>query len=160
MAYLTVEGFKNLTVCPGSYVDDIETEQPGWMQGQLDFWSSYIDSRLAKRYATPFDAGSPPVVVKGWLARLVTVPVYRRRGVDNTDQQITAVQDDAKDAQAEIKEAADAKDGLFELPLRADAPGSDGVSRGKVLSYCEQSPYSWTYVQAMSGREEDRNGSG
>jgi len=154
VAYLTIEEFKNLTVCPGVYVDDIETEQPGWVQGQLDFWSSYIDSRLAKRYATPFDADSPPLVVKGWLARLVTVPLYRRRGVDTTDAQITAVQDDAKDAQAELKEAADSKEGLYELPLRADAPVSDGVTRGKVLSYCEQSPYTWTIVQERNGRGE------
>lgn len=158
MAYLTVEQFKDLAISPASYVDEIETEHPGWVDAQLGFWSSYIDSRLAKRYATPFDADSPPVVVQGWLARLVTERVYLKRGVDNTDGQIAAVQDDAKAAQAEIKEAADAKDGLFELPLRADAPGSDGITRGKVLSYTEQSPYSWTYVQVTNGREEDRNG--
>jgi hypothetical protein len=154
MAYLTVEQFQALAVCPSSYVDQIESEQPGWTLTQLNFWSSFIDSRLAKRYATPFDADSPPLVVQGWLTRLVTERVYLRRGVDSVDAQIISIQEDAKNAQAEIKEAADSKDGLFELPVRADAPGGDGVSRGKVLTYSEQSPYTWTFVQEENGRCE------
>ena len=160
MAYLTVEQFKNLAICPAEYVDYIETQQAGWVQGQLDFWSGYIDSRLAKRYATPFDAGSPPIVVQGWLARLVTPRIYLKRGVDSTDAQITAVQDDATAAIAEIAEAANAKDGLYELPLRQDAPGGQGISRGAPLAYTETSPYVWMDQQQLIGRGQDRNGSG
>ena len=154
MAYLTIDQFVNLAVCPSTYVDFIETEQPGWTAAQLDYWSSFIDARLAKRYVTPFASDSPPLVVQGWLTRLVTERVYARRGVDASDGQITYIQEDTKNAQTEITEAANSKDGLFELPLRQDAPGADGVTRGQVLSYTEQSPYTWTYVQERNGRGE------
>jgi len=159
-AYLTVETFTDLAICPSEYVDYIETQQPGWVDGQLAFWSGYIDSRLAKRYATPFDVDSPPIVVQGWLARLVTPKIYLKRGVDNTDAQIVAVQDDAKAAVDELAEAANAKDGLYELPLRQDAPGGQGITRGAPLAYTESSPYVWMDQQEAIGRQEDRNGSG
>lgn len=159
-AYLTVETFTNLAICPAEYIDYIESQQPGWVQAQLDFWSSYIDSRLAKRYATPFDSASPPIVVQGWLARLVTPKIYLKRGIDSTDGQIQAVQEDATAAGNEIAEAANAKDGLYELPLRQDAPGGQGISRGAPLAYTETSPYVWMDQQGSIGREQDRNGSG
>ena len=159
-AYLTVETFTALAICPAEYIEYIEIQQPGWVDGQLAFWSGYIDSRLAKRYATPFDSDSPPIVVQGWLARLVTSRIYLKRGVDSTDAQITAVQDDAKAATDEIAEAANAKDGLYELPLRQDAPGQQGISRGAPLAYTETSPYVWMDQQEQIGRQEDRNGSG
>jgi hypothetical protein len=156
VAYLTVDEFKNLAICPSSYVDDIEVDQPGWVLAQLTYWSSYIDSRLAKRYATPFDSDSPPIVVQGWLTRLVTPRIYMKRGIDNTDGQIQSVQDDATAAMSEIAEAANSKDGLYELPLRQDAPGGQGISRGAPLAYTETSPYVWMDHQECTGRSEDR----
>ena len=84
--YLDLNGFKGLTVMPASDVDGIETSAPGWILGQLTYWSSQIDSRLAKRYAVPFP--SPyPTAVTGWLARIVTQRLYIKRGVDSTDAQ-------------------------------------------------------------------------
>ena len=157
--YLTIESFTALAICPAEYIEFIETQQAGWVDGQLAFWSGYIDTRLAKRYATPFASDSPPIVVQGWLARLVTPKIYLKRGVDNTDAQIVAVQDDAKEAVSEIAEAANSKDGLYELPLRQDAPGGQGITRGAPLVYTETSPYVWMTNQAEIGRSEDRNGS-
>lgn len=132
--------------------------QPGWVDGQLQYWSAWIDSRLAKRYATPFDTPYP-VAVKGWLNRLVTLRVYLRRGVDPGDRQVAEIKLDAESAQAEIKEAADAKDGLYELPLRADTTAG-GVKRGTPRVYSEASPYVGFDVQKERGRREDGTGSG
>jgi hypothetical protein len=143
---------------PASDVDGIETSAPGWILGQLTYWSSQIDSRLAKRYAVPFP--SPyPTAVTGWLARIVTQRLYIKRGVDSTDAQYQVIADDAKESWAEIKEAADAVNGLFELPSRADVD-ADGVVRGGPVSYSEASPYVGWNVQGNTGRNEDSNGSG
>ena len=86
MAYLNIDGFKLLTLMPGVHVDAIETVSPGWVDAQLEQVSSWIDSRLRKRYAVPFVAPYPSAVT-GWLARIVTVRGYLKRGVDSTDEQ-------------------------------------------------------------------------
>lgn len=157
-AYLTRAAFKLLTVMPAIDVDALETEASGWVDAQLALISARIDSRLRKRYAVPFTAPAPTAVTD-WLARLVTLQCYLRRGVDSTDAQFVQIKADADAATAELKEAADAKEGLFELPLRADTD-ANGVTRGGPLAYSEQSPYVWTSQQGTTGREEDANGSG
>lgn len=146
MAYLDSAGLKLLTLAPAVYVDQVEAEEPGWIASQLDFWSNWIDSRLAKRYAVPF-ASPTPTVVKGWLARVVTLQLYLKRGVDATDGQYASIVDQDREARDEIKEAANAVEGLFELPLKQDAPGVNGVSKGFVQGYAEPTAYDWTDKQ-------------
>ena len=153
MAYLDNTDFALLTIAPAERVDEVETVAAGWLAATLGYWSSWIDARLGKRYAVPFQAPYP-VAVSGWLARIVTRQLYLKLGVDPSDQQFTSIDSDAKDAMAEIKEAAEAKDGLFELPLRADAT-AQGVTRGTPLGYSETSPYRWTTIQADAAHEED-----
>ncbi len=145
--YLDPEGFRDASLMPPEYADAIEQMHAGWLDGQLTRWSNWIDSRLAKRYATPFDADSPPPVVQEWLARIVTYRCYLKRGVDSTDGQIDSVKADSDAALAEVTEAANSQTGLFELPLRADLPGSQGVTRGDPLAYSEVSPYTWAELQ-------------
>lgn len=157
--YLDVNGFKGLTLAPASYVDTIETREAGWTLRQLTLYSSLIDARLGKRYATPFAAASPPTIVTLWLTRLVTPEVYKKRGVDPTDTEIDQIIKDRDQALAEIKEAADAKDGLFELPLRADND-TVGVTRGAPLGSSEQSPYIWAQKQWNAAQDEGFDGSG
>lgn len=158
MSYLDLEGFKGLTLMPSSYVDELELAEPGWITTQLAYWSSWIDARLAKRYAAPFS--SPyPVAVTGWLARLVTLRAMLRRGLDANDAQFETYQGDHDSAKTEVEEAANSETGLFELPLRADTSAS-GITRGGPLGYSEASPYVWMDGQRETGVSEDMHGSG
>lgn len=155
-AYLSKAEFKGLTISPARYVDEIEADESGWTDRQLAYWSRWLDARLAKRYATPFAAPpNTPVAVTGWIERLVTSRVYLKRGIDPTDAQWDAIQQGHTDALAEIREAADSVEGLFELPLN-ESDTSDGITRGAPLSYTEASPYTWTTVQRDAAELEDQ----
>ena len=147
--YLGLLAFRDATLAPPGYIDTIEASHPGWVDRQLVRWSAWIDARLSKRYATPFDAASPPMIVEEWLARIVTHRCYLKRGVDPKDAEVAAIIADAEEAKAEIAEAATASAtaNKFELPLRADAPGYVGVVRGAPLGYAEESPYTWAENQ-------------
>jgi hypothetical protein len=158
LAYLTLAIYKNLTLAPPSYVDDVEVRHPGWVLAQLEFWSAWIDSRLKKRYAAPF-AASPntPTVILGWLVRILDAELYLKIGINPRDEQAaTVVQERAAEAKTEVKEAADSREGLFELPLRSDQPEVTGITRAAPLGYTEQSPYTWIGIQ----RDAERNGDG
>lgn len=155
-AYLTTSEFLNLTVMPPEFLDAIEERTPGWTDAQLEAMSRWIDARLSKRYAVPF-ATPVPTLVQSWLASLVTLRCFHRRGVDPLDQQMTEIKADRDAALAEIKEAADAAAGLFELPLRADTTTS-GITKHMTAVRSEQSPYVALDMQAATGRREDANG--
>ena len=157
-AYLTLAEFKASSVIPSSFVSDIETVSPGWTLLQLTLESARLDARLGKRYATPF-ALPAPLCVQGWLAKIVTLSAWLKRGFDPTDRQGQIYVADRDGALAEIKEAADAVDGLFDLPLRADLTAS-GVTRGSPRAYSEQSPYVFTDGQSRVGIHEDDNRGG
>lgn len=143
---------------PSEFITAIETVSPGWTLAQLTLETARIDARLAKRYAAPF-ALPAPVCVQGWLAKIVTLSAYLKRGFDPTDRQGQIYIADRDGALAEIKEAADAEHGLFDLPLRADLTAS-GVSKGFPKAYSEQSPYAFADGQSRGGRQEDSNGGG
>lgn len=157
-SYLTLAEFKARTLMPASSVDAIELVSAGWLLIQLDEASAWIDSRLRKRYAAPFE--SPyPIAVLSWVARLVTVRAFLKAGVPPTDEQFQAIQKDADDARAEVLEAATSDVGLFDLPLRSDTTAT-GISKSGPMSYSEQSPYAWARDQRRIGRNEDSNGGG
>ena len=162
--YLDIAKFKGLTLIPPGQVDDIEKVTPGWLDNQLGYWARWIDTRLRKRYASPFPAhdavpDSTPTSVQGWLARIVTVRVMLKRGVDPDDLQYVTIAADAEAAQAEVLEAANSDEGWFDIPLRTSEDGS-AISRGNPRSYTEQSPYVWTDEQEAVGRNEDSSGRG
>jgi hypothetical protein len=158
VAYLTLAEFKSASVMPDEDVDALDARYPSFFDVQLENESAWIDARLRKRYAAPFESPYPKAVVR-WLAALVTERAYKKRGVDPNDQQAADIVQDEADARAEILEAANSVDGLFDPPLRADTTGS-GISKGGPLSYSEQSPYVWTDQQVEVARDEDSNGSG
>ena len=107
-----------------------------------------------------YKASTPvPAIALGWLARMVDVDVWDKRGTNPQDPTIErwiALRQEALD---EIKEAADSKDGLFELPTN-DVLGDSAVDHAGPLLYSETSPYTWTNLQGCEGRLEDRQRSG
>lgn len=156
-AFLDLAAFKPLSLMPDEDIDALDTRYPTFFATQLEDRSAWMESRLRKRYG-PFEAPYTQAL-KGWLAALVTVRAYLKRGVDPNDAQWLEVKKAAEDALAEIKEAADSNEGLFDLPLRADTTAT-GITKGGPFSYSEQSPYVWKDVQASVARDEDANGSG
>ena len=107
-----------------------------------------------------YEASTPvPEIALGWLIAMLDVDVWDRRGVNPQDPSIARAIDERAEALADIKEAADSKDGLFELPTN-DAVGDSAVVIGGPLSYTESSPYVWQDIQACTARGEDCNRSG
>ena len=159
--YLTLASFKLLTVMPPEFLDELDGQQPGWVDARLKARSAWLDSRLRKRYPlVPFVAPFPDAVTN-WLQQIVTLECAMRRGVDPSDPQFQEYQKQSDTAQAEVKEAADGELGLFDLPIAAggDAQNS-GIGLGGPRAYSEQSPYVFTDVQECAGSQEDCNGSG
>lgn len=121
--------------------------------------SSRIDARLRKRYGTggplqPIFVAPIPEIVLDWIERLTTRDCYARRGWNPGSEQDALVMKRADDADVELKEAADSKDGLFDLPLRDDGDVS-AVTKGGPHGYSEQSPYVGLDVQRkIAGRED------
>lgn len=157
--YLDLATFKTLTVLRASDVDLVEVDQPGYTVAQIALEQSYLDARLRKRYAVPF-AVPVPSIVQRWLAAIVTMAVWDRRGAGDSEQGSLARAKEAADrARAEITEAANSKDGLFDLPLNDATPGSN-ITQGSPLGYTETSPYVWTDQEAKQGSLEDSTGQG
>lgn len=158
MAYLEASDFKARTLMPAGDVDAITAQDSEYLPNRLEMRSRWIDSRLAKRYAAPFDEADPPTAVVLWLVDLVTLDMFMRRGFNPESAQDKLIVDAAEQAKADIKEAADSKDGLFELPLKQSDPAACGVSKGGPLGQSQASPWTWTDVQADAAHDEDANG--
>jgi len=155
VAYLTLTEFRRGTLMPGSFVDEVESNDPGFIDQRLYLASAKIDVRLTKRYDAPFKQPYP-AVVEEWLISLVTYEVWLKRGIAATDQQAEQYKADRDNARGDIESAANSEVGLFELPLRSNTDGT-GITRGFPTSYSEQSPYKWMTTQRRIGREEDKN---
>lgn len=158
MAYLDKDAFALRTSMPPEHVDDIEDRTPGWIDMQLESWSRWVDMRLGKRYAVPFAAPAPEIVLS-WVTWIVTLECYKKRGVDPNDLEMELYRSDHSRAFEEVREAAEAQFGLFALPLSADTSAS-GIKKGYPRTYSEASPYVWTDEQARVARAEDRNRGG
>lgn len=157
-AYLTLARYKLLAAIPSSFVDDVENASVGFTEAQIEIYSAWLDSKLAKRYDAPFHSPYPKAI-EAWLARLITPQVMLKRGVNSTDEQWTHIVDQEKTTRAEVTEAANAETGLYDLPLRANTDAS-GIARGFTRGYSEASPYVHTTQQAQRGMAEDESGSG
>jgi hypothetical protein len=139
-SFLDRDGFKARTIMPATDVDAIDDAEDGWIDQQLVDGSAWLLSRLDKRYG-PFVAPYPIAVLR-WLTVLVTVRCYFKRGVNPSDGIFELIKEEAAEAKAEVKEAADGDGGLFELPLRANTT-AEGITQGGPFSYSEASPYDW-----------------
>ncbi len=135
-------------------VNALDAAQPGFVATQIAAVSSWIDSRLSKRYRVPF-AAPYPEQVKTWTASIVTIRLWTRRGFDSADPNMAPVVKDAEDAVTEVKETADGQLSLFDLNEPTDSKSL--VTRGGPLAYSESSPYVGSDVRRQAGRTEDRN---
>lgn len=156
--YLSLDEFKQLALIPAAFIDEVEEMAPGFVGKQIELESSRVDARLSKRYATPFNTPAP-IAVRAWVTTLVQPAVELKRGVGPESSNYDEYKRLAGVALDELKEAANAETGLFDLPLRGDASES-GIARGAPRSYSEQSPYVFTDEQGRTGREEDHARSG
>jgi len=152
-AYLDLPGYKQRSIIPSTDVDLVETLQPGFVEARLAIRQENLDARLVKRYAVPF-ASPVSEIVLGWLVALVDVDVMRKRGVNPQDPMMVGFIDEATRVYAEVKEAADSKEGLYELPLN-DAQGNSGINHAGPLMYTEASPFVAADRQELQGRCED-----
>lgn len=160
VVYLTPEEFKARTMMSVAEVDYVEAENPGFTASRLAVRTSWMHQRLRKRYGNslPFSAPYPEILL-GWLVDLVSYDLMRKRGMNPQDP-ISEQYKSAFDlADAEIKEAADSKEGLFDIETAAGDENSN-VTTGGPLGYSETSPYVWAVREVRQGRAEDRNGSG
>jgi hypothetical protein len=105
-------------------------------QAKVEVWlaerSSKIRARLVKRYAVDFtDPGPTPDVILSWLRDLVDHDVQEYVGGAPEGREDEWIAKRAEKADAEIKEAADAENGLFELPIRnTDKLGASAINKG------------------------------
>lgn len=95
-------------------------------------------------------AGDPPVLeaVLGWITVLVDDRVMRKRGRNASDPAMVDLIADVTRVRGEIKDAADGKDGLFDLATNEDALSA--ISAGGPLAHSDQSPYEWVDRQARA----------
>jgi hypothetical protein len=105
--------------------------------------------------AGPYDvsnvyAAAPPVpeTILQWLTALVTDDVSVRHGINPNDPLAQRIGERVKTARAQIEEAANTKDGLWDLPQSEDAPSA--IDTGGPRSYSEQSPYEWARRQQIA----------
>lgn len=105
-------------------------------------------------------AAAPPVpeTVLQWLTILVTWDAYQKRGRNPQDPLIEDLKLDRDRVLAEVNEAADSKDGRFDLPVSEDLDSA--VSTGGPLFYSESSPFVSADRQEREGRVEDAIGFG
>jgi hypothetical protein len=101
-----------------------------------------------------YAAATPvPEIVLNWLQLYVTYDLYKKRGANPADPQMQWLIDDVNKAEAELKEAADSKDGLFDLPSSEDE--GSAITTAGPLAYTETSPYKWTNKERGIGRRQD-----
>jgi phage gp36-like protein len=157
--YLTTSEFQSRTLLPAQYIDQVVSQAPEFVDFALTDRSGYIDSLLGKRYAVPFVEQPYPSVILRWLTVLVSLDVYMKRGFNPTDDDAQLFVKQFDTTVQELKEAANAQDGLYELPLRQDLTGN-GIVKGYARTYSETSPFVWKRIQRQIGGQEDTNGRG
>jgi hypothetical protein len=101
-----------------------------------------------------YAAATPvPEILLKWVNALVTLACYRRRGFNPQDPSGELIVQAAAETRKEVQEAADSKDGLFDLPASEDLDSA--VTTGGPLGRSDASPYAWQDRQADRGSRQD-----
>jgi hypothetical protein len=147
-AYLTLAQYRAITTVDGSVVDLCGTKGKS-VQRWLDLSSAHIRSRLVKRYAIDWsEVENQPVPDKiiQWLVLLVDIPVCKCTGATPEGRVDDWIREDETRVNDELKEAADAENGLFELPLRETGASAVHIGVPYVVAY--QMP--WDYQDRLA----------
>jgi hypothetical protein len=99
-----------------------------------------------------------PAIVLRWLVAGVAYATWNRRGRNPQDAFVTDLKERYATTLDELKEAADSKDGLFDLPASEDL--NSAITTAGPLSYTETSPYVPFDIEVRRGRGEDCQGRG
>jgi hypothetical protein len=147
-SYLTLAAYRSITTLDGSIVDLCVAKGKD-VQRWLDLDSAHIRSRLVKRYAidwTEVENQPAPDKIIQWLILLVDIPVCKCVGATPEGRVDDWVREDETRVNDELKEAADAENGLFELPLRETGASAIHIGVPHVVSY--QMP--WNYNDRLA----------
>ncbi len=143
--------FRTRTIMPDHDVDELWGLRSGYLEAACAGALADIVARLRKRYRTPFTDASGsnprPEIVVAWQTKIVTPEAYRARGYNPADPQMEWAEKDRDRTYEQIKEAADAENGLYDIPLLVTQDPT-GIVKGGPLGYAEPSPYDWTDVQS------------
>ncbi len=157
---LNLAGWILRTIVPVDDVTALEASEPGYLTQRLASNWGWVKARLAKRYDVAKMELACPEICLSWLTALTTKDFYAKRGFNpSSASDESAILEAYNDAKAEVKEAADSKDGLFELPL-AGTNDVTAITRGGPLGYSEVSPYVWQDVQFDTAFDDDKNRTG
>ena len=143
-----VQDFSIRSSMPSGDVLALDIKYPGYLDSQIAVArNAYIYGRLRMRYNIPalqllLNNNQEPEIIKTWIAALVTPAAYRLRGAQPNDETMMRVVDEQKRVEDALKEAADSKDGLYNLPFVGDGSGSS-ITVGGPMAYSEASPYDW-----------------
>jgi len=149
-SYLTLAAYRSITTLDGSIVDLCAAKGKD-VQRWLDMGSAHIRSRLEKRYAIDWtEISNQPVPDKiiQWLVLLTDIPVCKSAGVTPEGRVDDWAREDETRTNDELKEAADAENGLFELPLRETGASAVHIGVPHVIDFLTPS----TYWDAVAGR--------
>ncbi len=130
-SYLALVSYRSKTTIDGSLVDlcvNKGKDVTWWLEAA----SAEINMRLVKRYAVDFSSPGPvPDAIVKWLIRLVNVDVWECAG-GLPEGRIDGWADESrKQVYAECEKAADAENGLFEVPLKNTDPlGNSAINKG------------------------------
>jgi hypothetical protein len=153
MAYVDIEYVKLVGTMPAHDIDALEALTPGTFSAIASSVSRIFDARLFKRYKTPF-VEPVPEVVRWHVAHVVVAALWKKRGFNPGSEQDALIERAKDEALAWLKEAADSKEGLVELPIREATPDATGVVKGGPIADSEATPYEWVDKQseAADGR--------
>lgn len=147
-AYFDKAYLRTMGTVPGAELDAFDAANPGRLDAMIIAVSRLIDSYLSKRYATPF--ASVPEVVKYHGTQILSHQLRITIGFDPGSQQDDQIVQARKDAFAWLESAANARDGLVELPLREPDPGKrdvTGVARRKARAFSYTTALDWHIAQ-------------
>lgn len=147
--YVDLDYVKLVASMPAADVDALNDLFPGKFTAIATSVSAIFEARLHKRYATPFESPFPEAL-RWHVAQVVAAELWRMRGYNPGHPLDATIEDRRKEALDWLKEAVDSKDGLVELPKRADQAGTSAIDRGGPRGYSEASPYAWLDVQKGS----------